>query len=53
MAQLWSIVHARCTFVGSSVVDLESNHPDVVEEMLASSVQMFPIGVDGVCRSRS
>ena len=24
----------------------------MVEEMLASSVQMFPIGVDGVCRSR-
>ena len=53
MAQLWSIVNARISFVGSSVVDLESNHPDVVEEMLASSVQIFPIGVDGVCRSRS
>eukprot|EP01052_Picozoa_sp_SAG31_P049783 SAG31_NODE_11066_length_1069_cov_16.218557_2_plen_186_part_00 len=52
MLQLWSIVYARSSFVGSSVVDLESNHPDVVEEMLASSVQMFPIGADGVCRSR-
>eukprot|EP01052_Picozoa_sp_SAG31_P079225 SAG31_NODE_38843_length_292_cov_62.927461_1_plen_39_part_01 len=39
MLQLWSIVFARASFVGSSVVDLESNHPDVVEEMLASSVQ--------------
>eukprot|EP01052_Picozoa_sp_SAG31_P030099 SAG31_NODE_3058_length_4735_cov_24.146894_8_plen_186_part_00 len=53
MLQLWSIVHVRASFVGSSVVDLESNHPDVVEEMLASSVQMFPIGVDGFCRNRS
>eukprot|EP01052_Picozoa_sp_SAG31_P049338 SAG31_NODE_10753_length_1101_cov_12.867265_2_plen_166_part_00 len=34
-------------------MDLESNHPDVVEEMLASSVQLFPIGADGVCRNRS
>eukprot|EP01052_Picozoa_sp_SAG31_P005260 SAG31_NODE_228_length_19803_cov_29.496498_15_plen_187_part_00 len=51
MLQLWSIVNVRVSFVGSSVVDLESNHPDVVEEMLASSVQMFPIGADGVCRS--
>ena len=53
MAQVWSIILARQSFVGSTVVDLESNHPDVVEEMLASSVQMFPIGADGVCRSRS
>ena len=53
MAQVWSIILARQSFVGSTVVDLESNHPDVVEEMLASSVQMFPIGVDGVCRNRS
>eukprot|EP01052_Picozoa_sp_SAG31_P065257 SAG31_NODE_24083_length_489_cov_2.030769_2_plen_53_part_01 len=53
MLQLWSISNVRTSFIGSSVVDLESNHPDVVEEMLASSVQMFPIGVDGVCRSRS
>ena len=53
MAQLWSIFSSRMSFVGSTVVDLESNHPDVVEEMLASSVQMFPIGADGVCRSRS
>eukprot|EP01052_Picozoa_sp_SAG31_P063112 SAG31_NODE_22062_length_534_cov_3.443678_1_plen_82_part_10 len=53
MLQLWSIVMARASFVASSVVDLESNHPDVAEEMLASSVQMFPIGADGVCRSRS
>eukprot|EP01052_Picozoa_sp_SAG31_P056304 SAG31_NODE_16044_length_725_cov_2.396166_1_plen_166_part_00 len=52
MLQLWSIVYARVPFVASSVVDLERNHPDVVEEMLASSVQMFPIGADGVCRSR-
>eukprot|EP01052_Picozoa_sp_SAG31_P007804 SAG31_NODE_378_length_16503_cov_28.830041_11_plen_177_part_00 len=44
---------ARQSFVGNSVVDLESSHPDVVEEMLASSVQLFPIGVDGVCRNRS
>eukprot|EP01052_Picozoa_sp_SAG31_P008494 SAG31_NODE_430_length_15792_cov_15.908558_18_plen_233_part_00 len=41
------------SFVGSTVVDLESNHPDVVEEMLASSVQILPIGVDGMCRNRS
>eukprot|EP01052_Picozoa_sp_SAG31_P014864 SAG31_NODE_938_length_10882_cov_18.550032_7_plen_176_part_00 len=41
------------SFVGSSVVDLESTHPDVVEEMLAASVQIFPIGVDGACRTRS
>eukprot|EP01052_Picozoa_sp_SAG31_P046546 SAG31_NODE_8946_length_1358_cov_3.374901_3_plen_186_part_00 len=53
MLQLWSIAYARASFVGRSVVDLESNHPDVVEEMLASSVQMVPIGADGVCRSRS
>eukprot|EP01052_Picozoa_sp_SAG31_P057805 SAG31_NODE_17310_length_675_cov_86.260417_1_plen_130_part_10 len=53
MLQLWSIVCARQLFVGSSVVYLESNHPDVLEEMLASSVQMVPIGADGVCRSRS
>eukprot|EP01052_Picozoa_sp_SAG31_P022455 SAG31_NODE_1786_length_7271_cov_6.872492_13_plen_185_part_00 len=53
MLQLWSIVLARSSFVGSSVLDLESNHPDVVEEMLASSVQMFPIGADGLCRNRS
>ena len=51
MLQLWSISYARGSFVGSSVVDLESSHPDVVEEMLASSVQMFPIGAGGVCRS--
>eukprot|EP01052_Picozoa_sp_SAG31_P061274 SAG31_NODE_20369_length_576_cov_1.475891_1_plen_129_part_10 len=51
MAQLMSIVTGRQSFVGSTVADLESNHPDVVEEMLAGSVQMFPIGVDGVCRS--
>eukprot|EP01052_Picozoa_sp_SAG31_P056724 SAG31_NODE_16396_length_710_cov_1.808511_1_plen_188_part_00 len=51
LLQLWAIVIARASFMGSSVVDLESNHPDVVEEMLASSVQMFPIGADGVCRS--
>eukprot|EP01052_Picozoa_sp_SAG31_P052289 SAG31_NODE_12841_length_911_cov_79.574416_2_plen_100_part_00 len=53
MAQLWSISYARMSFVGSSVVDLESNHPDVVEEMLASAVQILPIGADGMCRSRS
>eukprot|EP01052_Picozoa_sp_SAG31_P020459 SAG31_NODE_1539_length_7970_cov_5.655571_8_plen_161_part_00 len=53
MLQLGSIVAVRISFVGSSVVDLESNHPDVVEEMMASSIQMFPIGVDGMCRSRS
>eukprot|EP01052_Picozoa_sp_SAG31_P056045 SAG31_NODE_15823_length_736_cov_2.978022_1_plen_128_part_10 len=53
MLQLWSIVYARGACVGSSVVDLERSHPDVVEEMLASSVQLFPIGADGVCRSRS
>ena len=53
MLQLWSIGYARLSFVGSSVVDLERNHPDVVEEMLASSVQIFPIGVDGMCRNRS
>eukprot|EP01047_Picozoa_sp_COSAG01_P139202 COSAG01_NODE_69950_length_260_cov_0.534161_1_plen_80_part_10 len=53
MLQLWSIVFARASFVGSSVVDLESTHPDVVEEMLAASVQIFPIGVDGACRTRS
>eukprot|EP01052_Picozoa_sp_SAG31_P048675 SAG31_NODE_10296_length_1158_cov_2.538244_1_plen_186_part_00 len=53
MTQVWSIVLARQSFVCSRVVDLESNHPDVVEEMLASSVQMFPIGADGVCRNRS
>eukprot|EP01052_Picozoa_sp_SAG31_P039792 SAG31_NODE_5594_length_2432_cov_12.685947_1_plen_200_part_00 len=53
MLQVWSIVNARSSFVGSSVVDLESNHPDVVEAMLASSVHMFPVGADGVCRSRS
>eukprot|EP01052_Picozoa_sp_SAG31_P015311 SAG31_NODE_981_length_10558_cov_2.972273_2_plen_186_part_00 len=53
MAQLGSIIGARNSFVGSTVADLESNHPDVVEEMLASSVRMFPIGADGVCRSRS
>eukprot|EP01052_Picozoa_sp_SAG31_P029026 SAG31_NODE_2853_length_4992_cov_5.719599_2_plen_203_part_00 len=52
MAQVRSIGFARRSFVDSSVVDLESDHPDVVEEMLASSVQMFPIGADGVCRSR-
>ena len=51
MLQLWSINTARQGFIGSTVVDLESNHPDVVEEMLASSVQMFPVGVDGLCRS--
>ena len=51
MLQVWSIVLARASVVGSSVVDLESSHPDVVEEMLASSVQLFPIGADGVCRS--
>eukprot|EP01052_Picozoa_sp_SAG31_P037666 SAG31_NODE_4902_length_2875_cov_4.001440_2_plen_178_part_00 len=53
MLQLWAIVSARSDFVGSSVVDLESKHPDVVEEMLAFSVNMFPIGADGACRSRS
>eukprot|EP01052_Picozoa_sp_SAG31_P060677 SAG31_NODE_19827_length_590_cov_2.252546_1_plen_131_part_01 len=53
MLQLWPIAYARGAFVGSTFAYLESNHPDVVEEMLASSVQMFPIGVDGVCRSRS
>eukprot|EP01052_Picozoa_sp_SAG31_P051859 SAG31_NODE_12518_length_935_cov_3.572967_1_plen_185_part_00 len=53
MQQLWSIGRARESFVASSVVDLESTHPDVVKEMLASSVQLFPIGADGVCRSRS
>eukprot|EP01052_Picozoa_sp_SAG31_P085431 SAG31_NODE_45917_length_256_cov_1.872611_1_plen_42_part_01 len=42
MLQLWSIATARRSFVGSIVVDLESSHPDVVEEMLASSVNMFP-----------
>ncbi len=52
MLQLMSIGTLRQSFVASTVVDLESNHPDVVEEMLASSVQMFPIGADGVCRSR-
>ena len=52
MLQLWSIVYARGAFVGSTVVDLESSHPDVVEEMLASSVQIVPIGADEVCRSR-
>eukprot|EP01052_Picozoa_sp_SAG31_P002830 SAG31_NODE_102_length_25175_cov_10.778553_22_plen_164_part_00 len=51
MLQLWSIIVARASFVSSSVVDLESNHPDVVEEMLASSVKFHPIGVDGACRS--
>ena len=35
MLQLWSIVNARCSFVGSSVVDLESSHPDVVAELTA------------------
>ena len=39
MLQLWSIVNARLSFVGSSVVDLESNHPDVVEEMLDAWVK--------------
>eukprot|EP01052_Picozoa_sp_SAG31_P061062 SAG31_NODE_20173_length_581_cov_7.045643_1_plen_159_part_10 len=53
LLQLWSIASARAYFVGNSVVDLESNHPDVVEEMLAFSVKMFPIGADGVCRNRS
>ena len=52
MLQLGSIVTARGSFVGNTVVDLESNHPDVVEEMLASSVELLPVGVDGVCRSR-
>eukprot|EP01052_Picozoa_sp_SAG31_P043543 SAG31_NODE_7290_length_1730_cov_2.528510_2_plen_198_part_00 len=52
MLQLWSIFNARTSFVGSSVVYLESNHPDVVEEMLAFSVQVFQIGADGVCRGR-
>eukprot|EP01052_Picozoa_sp_SAG31_P026303 SAG31_NODE_2374_length_5842_cov_18.784433_3_plen_201_part_00 len=52
MLQLWSIAAARVSFVGSTVADLESNHPDVVEEMLASSVQILPIGADGMCRSR-
>eukprot|EP01052_Picozoa_sp_SAG31_P080205 SAG31_NODE_39972_length_284_cov_0.832432_2_plen_60_part_01 len=53
MAQLWSIVAARQSLVSSTVADLESDRPDVVEEMLASSVQFFPIGADGVCQSRS
>eukprot|EP01052_Picozoa_sp_SAG31_P062831 SAG31_NODE_21795_length_540_cov_3.018141_1_plen_151_part_10 len=53
MLQVFSIVYARASFVASSVVDLEINHHDVVEEMLASSVQIFPIGADGVCRARS
>eukprot|EP01052_Picozoa_sp_SAG31_P030810 SAG31_NODE_3197_length_4567_cov_2.365040_1_plen_167_part_00 len=53
MTQIWAIVTARMSFVGSTVVDLESNHPDVVAEMLASSVQILSIGADGVCRSRS
>ena len=52
MLQVFSIVYARASFVGSSVVDLESNQPDVVEEMLVSSVKLFPIGADGMCRSR-
>eukprot|EP01052_Picozoa_sp_SAG31_P004159 SAG31_NODE_169_length_21415_cov_29.765338_21_plen_166_part_00 len=51
MLQILAFGSARVSFVGSSVVDLESSHPDVVEEMLASSVEMFPVGVDGVCRS--
>eukprot|EP01052_Picozoa_sp_SAG31_P004509 SAG31_NODE_187_length_20848_cov_22.521953_15_plen_179_part_00 len=53
MLQLWSIVFARMSFAGSCVVDMERNSPDVVEEMLASSIQLLPIGVDGMCRSRS
>eukprot|EP01052_Picozoa_sp_SAG31_P052298 SAG31_NODE_12848_length_912_cov_0.998770_1_plen_160_part_10 len=52
MLQFWSIIAARWSFVASTVADLESNHPDVVEEMLASSVKLFPIGADGVVRSR-
>eukprot|EP01052_Picozoa_sp_SAG31_P046736 SAG31_NODE_9056_length_1342_cov_1.196299_2_plen_245_part_00 len=53
MLQLWSIVYARMSFVGSCVVDLERSHPDVVEEMLTSSFEMVPIDADGMCRSRS
>eukprot|EP01052_Picozoa_sp_SAG31_P005142 SAG31_NODE_222_length_19895_cov_34.907626_7_plen_198_part_00 len=51
MQQLFSIGSARHHFVAGLVPQLESNRPDVVEEMLASSTQMFPIGSDGVCRS--
>ena len=51
LRQLWSMSFARLYFVAGFVPQLESSHPDVVEEMLASSTQMFPIGTDGVCRS--
>eukprot|EP01052_Picozoa_sp_SAG31_P051275 SAG31_NODE_12100_length_968_cov_1.430380_2_plen_263_part_00 len=53
MLQLWSIVCSRWSFVGSTVAESERNHPNVVEEMLASSVKLLPIGADGACRTRS
>ena len=42
--QLQSISFARSYFVTGIVPQLESSHPDVVDEMLASSTQIFPIG---------
>ena len=51
MLQLVAITTARQQFVTGIVPQLESSHPDVVEEMLASSTQISPIGSDGVCRS--
>ena len=44
LLDLWAINNARCSFVGDTVHLMEATHPQVVEEMLAFTSHMFPIG---------
>eukprot|EP01052_Picozoa_sp_SAG31_P013554 SAG31_NODE_817_length_11849_cov_6.737362_6_plen_153_part_00 len=53
MLQLQSVIVSRHSFINSIVMQMQSSHADLVEEMLAYSTQLFPIGSDGVCRNMS
>ena len=49
---LHQVMFARGDFVGSTVADLASSHPDAVLDMLTHTAVMFPITADGKVVSR-
>ena len=53
LLELWAIYWMRVSFVAETVCQMENSHPAAVAEMTAFASAMFPIGADGLVRSKN
>ena len=53
LLELWAIFNMRISFVTETVHQMENSHRAAVAEMTAFASAIFPIGADGLARSKN